>query len=180
MICRLTLISILLGVMVIGCSTPTPAKPPSVIPTYQTPAPVTPITNKGQMLPISGYAVLPNGTKLELEVARTPQQQAMGLMYRPPLPDNRGMLFKFSSPQPVNFWMKNVPVPLDMLFLHKGIVKYIAASVPPCVDEPCPTYGPNTLIDQVIELRAGRAAELGLKVGNSIKFSENNSKNPRR
>jgi uncharacterized protein len=180
MISKVTLLSIVLGVMLFGCSTPTPAKPPGVTITSEATTPVAQITNQGQVLPISGYAVLPNGTKLELEVARTPQQQAMGLMYRPALPDNRGMLFEFSSPQPVNFWMKNVPVALDMLFLHKGVVKYIAASVPPCAKEPCPTYGPNTLIDQVIELRAGRAAELGLKKGDSIKVSFVDTRESRR
>jgi uncharacterized protein len=177
MIPKVTLLSIILGVMLFGCSTPTPAKPPEVTPTPGAPTAVTQITNQGQVLPISGYAVLANGTKLELEVARTPQQQAMGLMYRPALPDNRGMLFEFSSPQSVNFWMKNVPVALDMLFLHKGVVKYVAASVPPCAKEPCRTYGPNTLIDQVIELRAERAAELGIKEGDSIKIVFINTRN---
>jgi len=50
-------------------------------------------------------------------------------------------------------------------------VKAIAASVPPCTTSPCPTYGPETLVNQVIELRGGRAAELGLKVGDQVKIS---------
>lgn len=176
MIYRLTLFSLLLSVTLIGCSNPTTAKPPL----SQTPTPVTPITNKGQMLPVSAFAIVPNGTKIELEVAKTPLQQAMGLMYRPALPDNRGMLFSFSSPQPVSFWMKNVPVPLDMVFLRGGKIQAIASAVPPCESEPCPTYGPNTSIDQVIELRAGRAAELGLKAGESIKINFLSSGSSRR
>jgi uncharacterized membrane protein (UPF0127 family) len=108
--------------------------------------------------------------KINLEVAETPEQQELGLMYRTALPDDRGMLFPFSPPRPVTFWMKNTPVALDMVFLLKGVVKYIAASTPPCKFDPCPTYGTNTPIDQVIELRAGRADQLGLKVGDHLKF----------
>ncbi|MHC0065131.1 DUF192 domain-containing protein [Nostoc sp. UIC 10890] len=163
---RLSLLSILLSIFLMGCSMPTTAKPPSLNSSSQTPAP----ENLGQTLPISAKAIVPNGTIIKLEVAQTPEQQAMGLMYRPALPDDRGMLFGFPSAQPVSFWMKNVPVPLDMVFLQNGVVKYIQASAPPCASQPCPTYGPNTPIDKVIELRSGRAAELKLKVGDTVKI----------
>ncbi|MEH2281051.1 MAG: DUF192 domain-containing protein [Nostoc sp.] len=163
---RLSLLSMLLSIFLMGCSMPTTAKPPSLTPSSQTPAP----ESRGQTLPISAKAIIPNGTTIQLEVAQTPQQQEMGLMYRPALPDDRGMLFGFPSAQPVSFWMKNVPVPLDMVFLHKGVVKYIQPAAPPCASERCPTYGPNTPIDKVIELRSGRAAELKLKVGDTIKI----------
>ncbi|MEH2410550.1 DUF192 domain-containing protein [Nostoc sp.] len=164
MTCRLSLLSMLLSIFLMGCSAPTTAKPPTPTSASQTPAPL------GQTLPISAKAIVPNGTKIQLEVAQTPEQQAMGLMYRPALPDDRGMLFGFPSAQSVSFWMKNVPVSLDMVFLHNGVVKYIQAAAPPCASEPCPTYGSNTPIDKVIELRSGRAAELKLKVGDIVKI----------
>ena len=163
---RLSLLSMLLSILLMGCSVPTTANSGSPTSDSQTPTP----ENLGQKLPISAKAIVPNGTTINLEVAQTQQQQAMGLMYRPALPDNRGMLFGFSSPQPVSFWMKNVPVALDMVFLQNGVVKYIQAAAPPCASEPCPTYGPNTPIDRVIELRSGRAAELKLKVGDIVKI----------
>ncbi|OYD89365.1 hypothetical protein CDG77_19050 [Nostoc sp. 'Peltigera membranacea cyanobiont' 213] len=162
----LGLLSMLLSILLMGCSVPTTAKPPTPTPGSQTPAP----ESLGQKLPISAKAIVPNGTIIQLEVAKTPQQQQMGLMYRPALPDNRGMLFGFSSPQSISFWMKNVPVALDMVFLRDGVVKYIQAAAPPCASEPCPTYSPNTPIDKVIELRSGRAAELKLKVGDTVKI----------
>ncbi|BAY77515.1 hypothetical protein NIES25_39770 [Nostoc linckia NIES-25] len=162
----LSLLSMLLGILLMGCSAPTTAIPSTPTSGSPTPAP----ESLGQKLPISAKATVPNGTTIQLEVAKTPQQQAMGLMYRPALPDDRGMLFPFPSAQPVSFWMKNVPVSLDIVFLRKGVVKYIQTSAPPCASEPCPTYGPNTLIDKVIELRSGRAAELNLKVGDVIKI----------
>jgi hypothetical protein len=120
-------------------------------------------------LPITAQADIA-GQMIQLEVARTPQQQAMGLMYRPALPDDRGMLFPFSVARPVQFWMRNVPVALDMVFLLDGEVKAIADSVPPCTTPTCPVYGPNTPVNQVIELRAGRAGELHLQVGDRIEI----------
>ncbi|MDP5339646.1 MAG: DUF192 domain-containing protein [Nodularia sp. (in: cyanobacteria)] len=160
----LSLVPMLLSVLLMGCSMETPAQSTTPTPNSQTTA------FTGQMLPISAEAIVSNGTRIQLEVARTPEQQAKGLMYRPALPDNQGMLFQFPSAQPVRFWMKNVPVPLDMVFLQNGVIKYIQDSAPPCTSEPCPTYGPNVPIDTVIELRSGRAAELNLRDGDRIKI----------
>lgn len=121
----------------------------------------------GQVLPITAKATIGTQT-FDLEVARKPQQQAIGLMYRTFLPPNRGMLFPFNPPQPVQFWMKNCRIALDMIFLRQGKVIYIAAAAPPCTADPCPVYGPDSPVDQVIEIQSGRAAALGLKVGDRI------------
>ena len=166
MIYWLSLCSVLLSILLMGCSPATTAKSPPVI--SESPAQI--LVNAGQNLPISAIATFPKDVKIELEVAETPEQQMMGLMYRPTLADNRGMLFIFPSSQPVRFWMKNVPVALDMVFIRKGVVEYIQQSAPPCSKEPCPTYGPSVPINQVIELRSGRAAELNLKRGDYIKI----------
>lgn len=123
----------------------------------------------GQHLPISARAIVGEAT-IELEVAKTPEQQTLGLMYRTSLPDNRGMLFIFDLPRYARFWMKNVSIPLDMIFLQGETVTAIFSDVPPCQSDPCPTYGPQNQINQVIELRGGRAKELGLKVGDRIKL----------
>ena len=123
---------------------------------------------RGQRLAVTASTTL-GGQEILLEVAATAQQQALGLMYREALPDDRGMLFPLGRPRPVSFWMRNVPVPLDMVFIYNGTVQAIAAAVPPCTADPCPTYGPGSqLVDQVIELRAGRAAELGLAAGDAV------------
>ncbi len=135
------------------------------------PTPVsTQTTPQGQRLPVTAQAVIHN-RKIDLEVARSPQEEEIGLMYRTNLPENRGMLFVFDPPRPVLFWMKNTLIPLDMVFLYQGKVRKIASKVPPCKQETCPTYGSNDRIDQVIELKSGRAAELGLKVGDSIQVN---------
>ncbi|BAY21028.1 hypothetical protein NIES2100_07730 [Calothrix sp. NIES-2100] len=151
-----------------ACSPSNTTKPSTTTSDSETSAPV----SGGQKLPISAEAIVPNGTKIQLEVAQTPKQQEIGLMYRKSLPNNQGMLFKFPSPQPAKFWMKNTLIPLDMVFMQNGVVKYIQTSAPPCTSDPCPSYGPNVLIDTVIELRSGRSSELGLKVGDSIQINK--------
>lgn len=121
----------------------------------------------GQYLPVLAQVQLGDAL-IQLEVTRNGQEQALGLMYRPFLEDDRGMLFEFSPARPVSFWMKNVVISLDMLFVQNGRLIAIAAEVPPCRSIPCPTYGPDGAVDQVIELRGGRAAELGLKPGDPV------------
>lgn len=169
------LLSLLMVIWLLGCSTTSPVNSQN-IPLITQPGTAKSSNNQeiaenlGQMLPISAQVKFASGEVVQLEVTRTPEEQSMGLMYRQNLPDDRGMLFSFSPPRPVSFWMKNVVIPLDMVFLRNGVVKAIAANVPPCKQDPCPTYGPNETIDQVIELRGGRAAELGIKPGQQVKI----------
>lgn len=128
-------------------------------------------TSRGQVLPITAQAIIKKKI-IELEVAQTREQQAKGLMFREALPDNRGMLFPFPEPKIARFWMHNVPVALDMIFIKDSQIVEIAESVPPCTTRPqnCPVYGPDTTVDGVIELRSRRAKELKLAVGDSIEI----------
>jgi uncharacterized membrane protein (UPF0127 family) len=121
----------------------------------------------GQLLPVSVNTILGAGG-IGLEVAQTPQEQAIGLMFRTELPDDRGMLFPIAPPRNVRFWMRNVQIALDMIFLREGIVQAIIPNVPPCFSDTCPSYGPDFPVDGVIELKGGRAAQLGLKIGDRI------------
>jgi uncharacterized membrane protein (UPF0127 family) len=159
------LVTVLMATVVfsLACS-PSPARPGGSAASLA----LSPSQPLGQQLPVTAVAEL-GGQRIDLEVAQTPEQQALGLMYRPALAPDRGMLFPISPPRPVSFWMKNVPVPLDMVFIYQGRIQALASQVPPCVADPCPTYGPQgQLVDQVIELAAGRAAELGLQVGDGV------------
>ncbi|MGK7954643.1 MAG: DUF192 domain-containing protein [Crocosphaera sp.] len=159
---------LLISLFLIGCSLSTQAK--YMKDTTQE------IVDNGQSLPIEATVTIKE-TVIELEVAKTPEQQQIGLMYRQSLDKNRGMIFLFEQLRPVKFWMKNVNISLDMIFLANGKVKAVLVNVPPCTVDPCPTYGPENLVDQVIELRGGRAKELGIQVGDEldIKFIENTS-----
>lgn len=159
------LVGLSLGCLLASCAI-TEAKPS---PSQVSPSSMSsPKASLGQVLPFSAFFRVAEQT-IQLEVARSPEEQATGLMYRTSLAGDRGMLFPFNPPRPTQFWMKNTLIPLDMLFLQKGRIQFISANVPPCKADPCPTYGSQTaVIDQVIELRAGRAAELGLKVGDRV------------
>lgn len=130
-----------------------------------------------QMLPVSAQVTI-NNQLIELEVAKTPQEQSLGLMYRSSLPPNRGMLFSFNPPRETLFWMKNTIIPLDMIFLYQGKVKKVINNVPPCTSEPCPVYGPKGIvIDQVIELSAGKAAQLQVKIGDILQITATSEQN---
>ncbi|OZH55176.1 hypothetical protein AFK68_06260 [Hydrocoleum sp. CS-953] len=130
------------------------------------------VSQEAQVLPITAQAQI-SGQIINLEVAKTPKEQAMGLMYRTELPDDQGMLFSFDPPRKVNFWMKNCKISLDMIFIRSGVVKAIALDVPPCLADPCPLYGSGVPVDRVIEVRGGRIRELGLKVGERIIITKN-------
>jgi len=121
----------------------------------------------GQLLPVSVNTIV-GDRPLGLEVAKTPEEQAIGLMFRTELPEDRGMLFPIAPPRNVRFWMRNVQIELDMVFLREGVVQAIIPKVPPCLSDTCPNYGPDVPVDGVIELKGGRAAQLGLKVGDRI------------
>ena len=70
--------------------------------------------------------------RFTVEVARTPDEQARGLMYRQKLGPSEGMLFPFNPPRPASFWMKNTLIPLDLLFIRAdGSIAEIAANATP-------------------------------------------------
>lgn len=171
---RYTTFSLIICMMLASCSVPDGPDPqtssaeasPEIV-NNPAASPIT-LSGPGQLLPVTATAEM-KAQIFELEVARTSQEQALGLMFRSALPDNRGMLFPFVPPRRTRFWMKNVPVPLDMVFIRNGAVVAIAPQVPPCQSDPCPSYGPSDqIIDYVLELRSGRAAEIGLQPGDEV------------
>lgn len=121
-----------------------------------------------QQLPITAQWCVREDRCIALEVARTAEQQRIGLMQRPALPPLRGMWFPFERPQPLRFWMFNTLAPLDMVFLREGRVIAVEAQVPPCASLPCPSYGPVLPADGVIELGPGEAQRLGIAIGAQV------------
>jgi uncharacterized protein len=156
--------SILMSIVLAGCMAGTPT-PGESAPPKQTPRAAQPAL-PGQALPITAEVTIGQRT-IGLEVAATPMEQQIGLMSRTSLANDRGMLFPFKPARGVNFWMKNTLIPLDIIYLYQGVVEEIH-SASPCKAEPCPTYPSQTSIDQVIELAAGQAEALGLKVGDRL------------
>jgi uncharacterized membrane protein (UPF0127 family) len=120
--------------------------------------------------PVSGLEVIPltvsqDGKvhRFRVEVARTDAQQAMGLMFRTEMGPDEGMLFPSERPQARSFWMKNTVIPLDLIFVGPdGLITNIAANAVPYSLEPIPSAGAAIA---VLELKGGRAAELGIRPG---------------
>lgn len=114
---------------------------------------------------------LPDGTSITAELARTEEERQRGLMFRDKLLPDQGMLFVFDREDLHSFWMKNTLVPLDMLWLDsQRRVIHIADDVPPCREDPCPSYGPESPARYVLELRAGGAAANGIRTGDQLQF----------
>ncbi len=115
--------------------------------------------------------VLPDSRTVTAELAVTDEERARGLMFRDKLLPDQGMLFVFEEEDFHSFWMKNTLISLDMLWLDRNRrIVHIEADVPPCVADPCPSYGPKRPASFVLELKAGQAAEFGLKLNDRLDF----------
>ena len=103
-----------------------------------------------------------------VEVARTAEEQATGLMNRPALEPGRGMLFPYDPPRMTSFWMKNTLIPLDLIFIRAdGTVARIAANAEPMSLAPIPSLEP---VAAVLEIPGGRSAELGIEAGDMVRW----------
>jgi uncharacterized protein len=122
----------------------------------------------GQALRKEPLTIVGHGAshQFTVEIADTEATREYGLMFRKHLGDNEGMLFDFKSPQPVAFWMKNTLIPLDMLFIAaNGQVVSIARNATPMSETPIPS---GAAILGVLEIRGGRAAEIGVAPGDQV------------
>jgi hypothetical protein len=103
-----------------------------------------------------------------VEVADTPAKRELGLMYRRDLPADRGMIFLFPEEAVQTFWMKNTPLPLDMIFIdsqHRivGIVEQAA----PFSLEPRSVGRASQF---VLEINGGLSRRYGIKAGDAVRF----------
>lgn len=104
--------------------------------------------------------------RFRVEMAVTPRQREFGLMCRKALAADRGMLFDFQTPQPLAFWMRNTLIPLDIVYIGaNGRVVSIVRNARPLDETPLPSAGPARA---VLELAAGRAAQIGLLPGDRV------------
>jgi uncharacterized membrane protein (UPF0127 family) len=103
---------------------------------------------------------------IKIEVARTPDQQARGLMFRTSLADDHGMLFPHDEPRELSMWMRNTYISLDMVFIRPdGVIHRIAERTEPLSDK---VVSSNGDVSAVLELAAGSADRLGLKPGDRV------------
>jgi uncharacterized membrane protein (UPF0127 family) len=103
-----------------------------------------------------------------VEIAATPDQQERGLMFRRSLAGDRGMIFPYEPPQEVAFWMQNTLIPLDIIYIRAdGTIARITNAKPLDITA-LPSGEP---IASVLEIRGGRAAELGVKEGDHVSWT---------
>jgi uncharacterized protein len=104
----------------------------------------------------------------QVEVADTPTKRELGLQYRRDLAADRGMIFLFPTESEHTFWMKNTPIPLDMIFINSDgkIVGIVEQAVPFSLDSRAVPAASRF----VLELNGGIAKRNGIKIGDSIRF----------
>ncbi len=104
----------------------------------------------------------------QVEVARTPEQLARGLMYRTELAEDAGMLFLFPRERRISMWMRNTLIPLDMIFITaSGRVAEVVPDTRPLSEEMITAQQP---VQAVLEVRAGTAASLGIRPQDRVRW----------
>lgn len=128
----------------------------------------TPARHPESGLPVIPLTVQRGETTLsfKVEVARTAAEQSKGLMFRTALGPDEGMIFPMDPPRHAAFWMRNTVIPLDIIFIGPdGRILNIAANAVPYSERSLPSAGE---VKGVLELRGGRAAELGIVPGDKV------------
>lgn len=151
-----------------GCSAQTEAASSSASPTRAE-------ATQTARHPVSGLEVIPLSVgsheqkhDFRVEVALSPMEQARGLMFRTELGPDEGMIFPRDTPGIASFWMKNTPLPLDIIFIGPdGRIINIAANTVPYSLDPVSS---EAEAGAVLEIPAGRAAELGIGPGDMVRY----------
>jgi uncharacterized membrane protein (UPF0127 family) len=102
-----------------------------------------------------------------VEMALSSDQQQIGEMFRPTVPEDGGMLFDWGLPQVSRMWMKNTLASLDMVFINQdGTIRAIAENTVPRSLATIDSRGP---VRATLELAAGMTAKLNIRVGDTVR-----------
>lgn len=124
------------------------------------------VGGKVPILVHAGSSVL----RFDVEISDTAQERSQGLMFRETLAPNEGMLFLYPAAKPVSFWMKNTPLPLDMIFIgDDGRIVHVAAMARPFDETPVSSGLPAWA---VLEIPGGSAGQLGIRVGDHVEWPQ--------
>lgn len=104
--------------------------------------------------------------EFEAEIAATDRERAQGLMFREKMAEKHGMLFIFDREGDRYFWMKNTPLPLDIIYIDAaGRIVSVAENTVPFSEKVIPSGAPARF---VLELNAGMAKTLGISAGDQV------------
>ena len=117
-----------------------------------------------------GEVVIDGRVTINVEVARSPQAQTRGLGGRPSLKKGTGMVFPYDGPGLRGIWMKGMLIPIDILWIREGRIVAIEATVlPPSSNGALAVF--SHVADLVLEVPAGYAKEMGIRVGQSVRVT---------
>lgn len=100
-----------------------------------------------------------------IEIADNESERSRGLMFRERMDDDHGMLFIYDQPRRPGFWMKNTPMPLDLMFIDdEGVIRSIMPG------EPFSTaaIAPDVIVRFVLEVKRGTAQKAGITEGDRV------------
>lgn len=105
--------------------------------------------------------------RFTVEIAKSPRQQAQGLMFRRRLAADAGMLFLYAQPQIIRMWMKNTFIPLDMIFIGADgrIVSIVERTIPQSLE----TVSSAKPANAVLEVNGGTVSRLKIRTGDRVR-----------
>ncbi len=119
--------------------------------------------------PGNGVVTIASGDRTHsfaIEIADEPNERSVGLMNRPFMAEDAGMLFIYPREQFASFWMKNTLIPLDMLFIsNDGRILQVAREAVPLSLTPIRS---TQKVRAVLEINGGLAERLGIDVGDTV------------
>ncbi len=116
---------------------------------------------------------LPDGFKIRAEVMVKPEDMMRGMMFRDSLAEDHGMLFLHGEPGKYPYWMYQVRIPLDIIWMDRnGRIVEMSPNTPPCKTNAnaCPNYGGNETALMVLELAAGSIEKHKLHLGARLRL----------
>ncbi len=113
-----------------------------------------------------------NNQKFTLLIAKTAQEKEIGLSEKTSLPQDTGMLFSFGQSDYYSFWMKNMKIPIDIIYINKNkiVTMYENLQPPKSQDESLPILKPDEPSDTVLEINAGLSKKYSFKKGDTVKL----------
>lgn len=114
----------------------------------------------------------PNG-RISAKVANTPALWARGLMHETSLCHSCGMLFVFNDNATRHFWMKDTPIPLDIIFIYENMSVQSVHYATPCEKEPCHLYSSGAPVKYALELNANASRFFGIFPSSQLRIATN-------
>ena len=111
-----------------------------------------------------------NGHVFSLYLAKTPEEQEIGLAKYNKIEQNQGMLFLFAKTDNYSFWMKNMKFPIDIIFIENNKVVDVFQNVPVSTNDNLPVYTTKTKTNKVLEINASLAKKYNIKIGTEVRL----------